>query len=87
MQFFQNALVRDFGVSRDQAARCAAIFYENADYLGLIRQATTGKWLASEPTGISDQEESEETLEASRGEVAEHNPAGEPRHRRMPVRK
>ena len=45
MQFFQNALVRDFGVSRDQAARCAAVFYENADYLGLIRQATTGKWL------------------------------------------
>src|SRR5271166_703545 len=42
MQFFQNALVRDFGVSRDQAARCATVFYENADHLGLIRQATTG---------------------------------------------
>ncbi len=47
MQFFQNALVRDFGVSRDQASRCATVFYENADYLGLIRQATSGKWLAA----------------------------------------
>jgi predicted nucleotide-binding protein len=56
MQFFQNALVRDFGVSKDQAPRCATVFYENADYLGLIRQATTGKWLASEPTGIAAQE-------------------------------
>jgi hypothetical protein len=26
MQFFQNALVRDFGVSRDQVARCAMTF-------------------------------------------------------------
>jgi predicted nucleotide-binding protein len=77
MQFFQNALVRDFGVSKDQAARCAAVFYENADYLGLIRQATTGKWLASEPTGISAQEESEGTYEASRGEIVEHEPAGD----------
>jgi predicted nucleotide-binding protein len=77
MQFFQNALVRDFGVSRDQVARCAAVFYENADYLGLIRQATTGKWFASEPTGVSAQEESEETYEDGRGEIAELNPPGE----------
>jgi predicted nucleotide-binding protein len=77
MQFFQNALVRDFGVSRDQAARCAAVFYENADYLGLIRQATTGKWLASEPTGITTQGELEETVEAGRGENAQHNPTEE----------
>ena len=57
MQFFQNALVRDFGVSRDQAARCATVFYENAEYLGLVRQATTGKWLASEPVGGTPQDE------------------------------
>ena len=67
MQFFQNALVRDFGVSRDQAARCAEVFYENADYLGLIRQATTGRRRASEPSGITTQEELEETVEAGRG--------------------
>jgi|HubBroStandDraft_2_1064218.scaffolds.fasta_scaffold00123_1 hypothetical protein len=52
-QFFQNALVRDFGVSRDQAARCAAIFQDNVEFLGLLRQATTGKWLAPEPMGFA----------------------------------
>jgi predicted nucleotide-binding protein len=65
MQFFQNALARDFGVSRDQAARCAAIFYDNAEFLGLVRQATTGKWLASEPVGGAPQEEP--TSDASGG--------------------
>jgi predicted nucleotide-binding protein len=73
MQFFQNALVRDFGVSRDQAARCAAIFYENAEYLGLVRQATTGKWLASEPTGISSQENLAEPGDAEEGETGQHD--------------
>jgi predicted nucleotide-binding protein len=63
MQFFQNALVRDFGVSKDQVARCATIFQENAEYLGLVRHATTGKWLASEPTGFAFQEEEAPDLE------------------------
>jgi predicted nucleotide-binding protein len=73
MQFFQNALVRDFSVSREQAARCATIFYENADYLGLIRLATTGKWLASEPTGITIREDAEEVVEAVRERSAQHD--------------
>jgi len=77
MQFFQNALVRDFGVSRDQAARCAMVFYENADYLGLVRQATTGRWLASEPTGIAPQEELAIAGEAGGGENGQHDPTGE----------
>ena len=77
MQFFQNALVRDFRVSRDQADRCAAVFYENADYLGLIRQATTGKWLASEPTGIASQEELVEADEAAGDESGRRDPAVE----------
>lgn len=77
MQFFQNALVRDFGVSRDQAARCATIFYENADYLGLIRQATTGKWLASEPAGVTPADDLAEAGEASEGENGQHDPTEE----------
>jgi predicted nucleotide-binding protein len=88
MQFFQNALVRDFGVSRDQAARCAAIFYENAEYLGLVRQATTGKWLASEPTGISLQENPAEPGDAEEGETGQHDlteqqPPSPPAHAQM----
>jgi hypothetical protein len=79
MQFFQNALVRDFGVSREQATRCATVFYENADYLGLIRQATTGKWLGSGPISITTQEELEESGEAGRGGNDRHNPTdGQP---------
>jgi predicted nucleotide-binding protein len=72
MQFFQNALVRDFNVSREQAARCVAVFYENAEYLGLVRQATTGKWLAAEPTGISSQEN---LAEAEGRETGQHESA------------
>lgn len=77
MQFFQNALVRDFGVSRDQADRCVTVFYENADYLGLIRQATTGKWLASEPTGITSQEELVKAEESGEDQSGQHDPTGE----------
>jgi predicted nucleotide-binding protein len=76
MQFFQNALVRDFGVSKDQASRCAAIFYENAEYLGLVRQATTGRWLASEPSLI-EQEEPREAAEVGTGENGTASQSGE----------
>lgn len=73
MLFFQNALVRDFGVLREQAARCAAVFYENAAYLGLVRQATTGKWLASEPVGILTQENLGEAGDGEDGEIRQHD--------------
>src|SRR6185437_4737598 len=76
MQFFQNALVRDFGVSKDQAARCAAVFYENAEYLGLVRQATTGKWLASEPSVI-EREELREADEVNTDENGNASQSGE----------
>jgi Predicted nucleotide-binding protein containing TIR-like domain len=48
-QFFQNALVRDFGVSKDQVARCATIFLENVEFVGLVKLASTGKWLGAGP--------------------------------------
>ena len=48
-QFFQNALTRDFGVAKSQAETCANVFLSNADYLGLVREATTGKWLSAAP--------------------------------------
>jgi predicted nucleotide-binding protein len=40
------------------------VFNENAEFLGLVRQATTGKWLASEPTGIATMEAPEESEDA-----------------------
>jgi predicted nucleotide-binding protein len=47
-QFFRNTLVRDFSVAQAHADRCAQIFFANAEYLGLVKQAKTGKWLSAE---------------------------------------
>jgi predicted nucleotide-binding protein len=77
--FFQNALVRDFGVSRDQAARCAAIFQENVEFLGLVRQATTGKWLAAEPVGSTIPDEQLEPADAEGTESSGGRPSLETR--------
>jgi predicted nucleotide-binding protein len=46
--FFQNTVVREFGVPREHGARCVEIFVANAEKAGLIRNATNGKWLAVE---------------------------------------
>lgn len=48
MQFFRNALVRDFGVASKHADEFARIFLANSEYVGLVKQATTGKWLSAE---------------------------------------
>lgn len=47
-QFFRNALLRDFGVPSGQAERFAGIFFANVHYVGLVKEATTGKWLSAE---------------------------------------
>jgi predicted nucleotide-binding protein len=52
-QFFYNALVRDFGIARAQAQKCASVFVENAGYLGLIKRANTGDWFGSAPDWAS----------------------------------
>jgi predicted nucleotide-binding protein len=69
-QFFQNALSRDFGVPRDQAAKCAAIFQENVEFLGLLRQATTGKWLAAERVGAGVEQLTSSTPESEETETS-----------------
>jgi hypothetical protein len=67
-QFFQNALSRDFGVPRDQAAKCAAIFQENVEFLGLLRQATTGRWLAAERASAGVAQPTSDTPESGETE-------------------
>jgi hypothetical protein len=52
--FFQNTLVREFDVPREHAARCASVFMENIERVGLVRDAKNGKWLATEPIDGSD---------------------------------
>lgn len=46
--FFQNTLVREFGVPREHASKCATVFVKNVDHIGLLRTASTGKWLSTE---------------------------------------
>lgn len=47
-QFFDNALIRDFSVAKLQVHKCAQIFFANVEFVGLVKQATTGKWLSAE---------------------------------------
>jgi predicted nucleotide-binding protein len=46
--FFQNTLVREFGVPREHAGKCAAVFLKNVERVGLVRTASTGKWLSTD---------------------------------------
>ncbi|MBA3881299.1 MAG: nucleotide-binding protein [Chthoniobacterales bacterium] len=45
--FLQNTLVREFSVPREHAEKCAAVFTKNMERVGLIRNASTGKWLST----------------------------------------
>jgi predicted nucleotide-binding protein len=46
--FFQNTVVREFQIPRDHAEKCVGIFNANMERVGLIRVASTGRWLSSE---------------------------------------
>ena len=44
-EFFENTLVREFSVPKEQAALAVDIFTKNAKYVGLTRTTPTGQWL------------------------------------------
>ncbi len=46
--FFENTLFRDFAIPKKQTKTFVEIFMSNIEYLGLIKQTTTGPWFASE---------------------------------------
>jgi hypothetical protein len=76
-EFFENTLVREFGVPKEDVERCAQIFRENMQYVGLVKKAATGLWLSTEvPTtldaAVRDEEssEDEDDLESSLGAEA-----------------
>jgi predicted nucleotide-binding protein len=52
-EFFENTVVRDFGLPREHAAQCVEVFIKNAQFLNLTRTARDGQWLGAEPSGIS----------------------------------
>jgi predicted nucleotide-binding protein len=47
-QFLGNTLVREFGVSKDNIEKFVEIFSANVEYLGLVKDSPTGKWLSTE---------------------------------------
>lgn len=47
-EFFRNAVSRDFGIPKDQAAAFVQVFEANVSFLGLVKPGSTGKWLSSE---------------------------------------
>ena len=48
MTFFENTVVREFGVPRSHATKCVRIFVANLEFVGLIKNASTGKWVGGE---------------------------------------
>lgn len=46
--FFANTLARDFSVPKKQAEVFVKVFMANVNYLGLIRNTTTGPWFATD---------------------------------------
>ena len=52
--FYANTFVREFGVPKEDAKRCAEIFRANLQYVGLLKQASTGIWVSTEiPTTLA----------------------------------
>jgi hypothetical protein len=79
--FFQNTLVREFQIPREQAEACHTIFLANVEKVGLVRTASTGKWLSSDPVparavDLSERDEEEGSGQAnSTGSSAPPPPA------------
>jgi predicted nucleotide-binding protein len=47
--FFENTIVREFGVPREHAKKCYEVFTKNAEFVGLVRALPSGKWLSTVP--------------------------------------
>jgi hypothetical protein len=46
--FFENAVVREFGVPKEHASTCVQVFTANVEFLGLVKFLKSGKWLGTE---------------------------------------
>jgi hypothetical protein len=78
--FFQNTVVREFQIPREHAERCVAIFLANVEYVGLVRTASTGKWLSTDavPGRAVDLNEHEEEESSGQGDSADGSTALSP---------
>ena len=62
IEFFKNTVVREFQVPREHAEKCVSVFNSNMEYVGLVKMATTGRWLSMEqlPEFVSKESNSKE---------------------------
>ena len=48
-KFFANTVIREFNVPTEIAGDCVATFRANMEFVGLLHDGPTGKWLSSDP--------------------------------------
>jgi hypothetical protein len=54
-EFFANTIVRQFGIPKEHATKCAEVFRANMEFVGLLRETAGGTWLAADadPTAVA----------------------------------
>lgn len=65
-QFFENTVVREFGVPKEHAKKCFSVFVSNMELVGLLRKASTGTWVGVSP--VTGSHKPEERLEEDENE-------------------
>jgi hypothetical protein len=68
--FFQNTVIREFQVPKEHAEKCVTIFNSNMEHVGLIRVATTGRWLSTEAAPTPTESVEEQSLTDQPDETA-----------------
>jgi predicted nucleotide-binding protein len=75
-QFFQAALIREFKVPREHAEQCVSIFLDNVEFAGLVREASTGRWLTTTLTPVAPGEQAVAAEDGEQGEDREEPSKG-----------
>ncbi len=47
--YLQDTLIREFAIKKEHSEMCVNIFNANMEFSGLVRVATTGRWLSTDP--------------------------------------
>jgi len=55
--FFENTVVREFQVPREHAKKCVDVFVRNAEFVGLVKTVSTGRWLSTTPALMDDRQD------------------------------
>jgi predicted nucleotide-binding protein len=73
--FFKNTVMREFQVPKEHAETCVNIFVDSVTHVGLVREATTGRWLSSQADPVALQSEATPSTEEILDDVSENHTA------------